>query len=161
MPSFDIVSRTNLAEIDNAIDGIRREISQRFDFKHSTCTIAHKEGEITIVADDDLKLRQMHELLRAHLTRRKVDADVLDFQTPQKAAGQSLRQTVLVRQGITGDLARTIVKSLKSSKLKVQIAIQGDELRISGKKRNVLQAAIAHVKAMDTDQPLQYVNFRD
>ena len=161
MPSFDIVSKTELPEIDNALNAMRREIEQRFDFKGSKCSIERDGQELTVLADDDLKLRQMHELLKGHLTRRKVDAGALDFQEPEKAAGQSLRQKVIVRQGIAQHIAKKIVKEMKSSKLKVQVAIQGDELRVSGKKRDDLQAAIQAVKDMGLDLPLQYVNFRD
>ena len=161
MPSFDIVSKTELPEVDNALNAMRREIEQRFDFKGSKCSIERNDQELTILADDDLKLRQMHELLKGHLTRRKVDAGALDFQDPEKAAGQSLRQKVIVRQGIAQPIAKKIVKEMKGSKLKVQVAIQGDELRVSGKKRDDLQAAIQAVKAMGLDLPLRYVNFRD
>ena len=153
MPSFDIVSRTDLAEVENALQNMRREIDQRYDFKGSSCTIERNEASLTIRADDDLKLKQMHELLKGHLTRRKIDAGVLDFKTPEAAAGTSVRQTVEVRQGIAQDLAKRIVK--------VQVAIQGDELRVSGKKRDDLQAAMAVAKDLDLGMPLQFVNFRD
>lgn len=161
MPSFDIVSKTELTEVDNAINGARREIETRFDFKGSKCTIERKEETITLLADDDMKLKQMQELLRGYVTRRKLDAGALEFKDPEKASGNAVRQQVLVKQGIDQKLAKEIVKSLKDSKLKVQAAIQGDELRITGKKRDDLQAAIAHVKGMKIEQPLQYVNFRD
>ena len=161
MPSFDIVSRTELPEVDNALNAMGREISQRFDFKGSKCSIEREAEVLTILADDDLKLRQMHELLKGHLTRRKVDAGALDFKEPEKAAGQSVRQKVEVRQGVPQELAKKIVKEMKSSKLKVQVAIQGDELRVTGKKRDDLQAAIQAIKDMGLDLPLQYVNFRD
>ncbi|MDJ0949014.1 MAG: YajQ family cyclic di-GMP-binding protein [Alphaproteobacteria bacterium] len=161
MPSFDIVSKTELPEVDNALNAMRREMGQRFDFKGSNCAIDREGGVLTIVADDDLKLRQMHELLQGHLARRKVDHKVLDYQTPEKAAGQSLRQKVSIRQGIDTELARRIVKSVKGGKFKVQTAIQGDELRVSGKKRDDLQSVIAHVREMGIDLPLQFVNFRD
>ena len=161
MPTFDIVSKAELSEVENAINGMRRDIDQRYDFKGSNCSIERKDAELTILADDDMKLRQMHELLQANLARRKLDPKVLDYQTPEKAAGASVRQKVVVRQGVAQDLARKIVKELKGSKLKVQVAIQGDELRVTGKKRDDLQDAIALVKEMDADQPLQYVNFRD
>lgn len=161
MPSFDIVSRTDLPEVDNALGAMQREMGQRFDFKGAKCSIAREKDVLTILADDDLKLKQMHELLKGHLTRRKVDAGALDFKTPEKAAGQSLRQRVVVQQGVPQELAKKIVKELKNSKLKVQAAIQGDELRVTGKKRDDLQNAIALVKDMKLDLPLQYVNFRD
>src|SRR6266581_2623651 len=139
MPSFDVVSKLDLAEVDNALAGMSREIATRFDFKGSTCSIKREEGAMTVLADNDLKLKQMHELLKTHLTRRKVDAAALEFKPPEKASGNAVRQ-------------------IKDSKLKVQVAIQGDELRVSGKKRDDLQAAIAHLRAVKTEQPLQYVN---
>ena len=161
MPSFDIVSRLDLAEVDNALAGMMREIATRFDFKNSKSTISRAEGALTILADDDLKLKQMHELLKTHLARRKVEPGVLDFQTPEKAAGQSLRQTVALRQGIDAELARRLAREIKDSKLKVQAQIQGAELRVTGKKRDDLQAAIAMLRALKVEQPLQYVNFRE
>lgn len=161
MPSFDVVSKTDMAEVDNALNGMTREIGQRFDFKGSKCGIERKDSELTILADDDLKLRQMHELLRVYLTRRNVDPGALEFKTPEKASGNMLRQAVVVRQGIDKDLAKTVVKHIKDSKLKVQAAIQGDELRISGKKRDDLQEAIVVIRAIEIEQPLQFVNFRD
>lgn len=161
MPSFDIVSKTDLAEVENAINGMRREIETRFDFKGSKCTIERKDELLTMLADDDLKLKQMQELLKGYITRRKLDAGALDFKPPEKATGNSLRQVVQVKQGIEQTLAKDIVRSIKDSKLKVQVSIQGDELRVSGKKRDDLQTAIQHVREMKILQPLQYVNFRD
>lgn len=161
MPSFDIVSKTDFGEIDNALQNVEREIAQRYDFKGSRCTIERKEQEITINADDELKLKQMHELLQGHLARRKVDPGVLDYKEPEKAAGQSVRQKVAIRQGIDKDLGKRIVKEIKGSGLKVQVAIQGDELRVSGKKRDDLQAAIAAMRDHDFGIPLQFTNFRD
>lgn len=161
MPSFDIVSRLDLAEIDNAIAGIDREITTRFDFKGSKCQVKREEGALSLVADDDLKLRQMHELLKVHLTRRKVDPGALEFKTPEKASGNTIRQSIVLRQGVDADLARKLVRSLKDSKLKVQVAIQGTELRVTGKKRDDLQAAITVLRGLKVEQPLQYLNFRD
>jgi uncharacterized protein YajQ (UPF0234 family) len=161
VPSFDIVSRVDLAEVDNAVAGINREIATRFDFKGSKCNIERKEGEITVVADDDLKLKQMHELIKVHLTRRKVEPGALDYQNPEKAAGNTLRQTIALRQGIDATLARQLVREIKDSKLKVQAAVQGGEVRITGKKRDDLQEAIALVRGLKIEQPLQYLNFRE
>ena len=161
MPSFDIVSKTDLEEVDNAVAGIMREIGTRFDFKGSKCSVTRSEETLTVLADDDLKLKQMHELMKVYFIRRKIDPGALDYKPPEKATGNSLRQTVLVKQGIASDLAKKIVKEIKDKKLKVQAAIQGDELRISGKKRDDLQDAIALVRGMKIEQPLQYVNFRD
>jgi uncharacterized protein YajQ (UPF0234 family) len=161
VPSFDIVSRIDLAEVDNALAGIKREITTRFDFKGSKCAIDRNEAEIAVTADDDLKLKQMHELLKVHLTRRKVEPGALDFKTPEKAAGNTLRQAIALKQGIDADLARRLVREIKDSKLKVQAAVQGGELRITGKKRDDLQAAIGLVRGLKIEQPLQYLNFRE
>jgi uncharacterized protein YajQ (UPF0234 family) len=161
MPSFDIVSKLDLAEVDNALAGMTREIATRFDFKGSKCTIERQEGALTVNADDDLKLKQMHELLKTYLTRRKVDAAALEFKTPEKASGNTVRQTIELKQGIDKDLGKRLVREIKDSKLKVQVAIQGDELRVTGKKRDDLQEAIAHIRALKIEQPLQYVNFRE
>lgn len=161
MPSFDIVSKTDLNEVDNAIANMQREMEQRYDFKGSKCRIEREDAEITLNADDDLKLKQMHELLQGHLARRKIDAGVLDYRKEEPAAGQAVRQKAVIRQGVDKDLARRLVKEIKGAKLKVQVAIQGDELRVTGKKRDELQAAIAHIKGLDLGQPLQYVNMRD
>lgn len=161
MPSFDIVSRLDLAEVDNAIAAIEREIATRFDFKGSKCTVKRDEAAINLVADDDLKLKQMHELLKVHLTRRKVDPAALEFKPPEKASGNTMRQAVVLRQGVDADLARALVRGIKDSKLKVQIAVQGAELRVSGKKRDDLQAAIVVLRGLKVEQPLQYLNFRD
>ena len=161
MPSFDIVSRTDIPEVDNAVSSAMREIGTRFDFKGSKCSVERKDETLTILADDELKLKQVQELLRGHLAKRKVDAGSFDFQTPEKAFGNSLRQTVAIKQGIERELAQQIVKMIKGSKTKVQVAIQGDELRVTGKKRDDLQAAIALIKDSKITQPLQYVNFRD
>ncbi|CAN0428941.1 unnamed protein product [Phaeothamnion confervicola] len=161
MPSFDIVAKTDLAEVDNAVQNMVREITTRYDFKGSKCTIERKDEVLTLNADDDLKLKQMHELLQGHMARRKIEAGVLEYKDPEKAAGQSVRQTVIIKQGIDKELAKKIVKDLKETKLKVQAAIQGDEVRVTGKARDDLQDAIAAVKAMKTELPLQFVNFRD
>lgn len=161
MPSFDIVSRVDLSEVDNAIAGITREITTRFDFKGSKCAVERSEGEITLVADDDLKLKQMHELLKVHLTRRKVEPGALDYKAPEKAAGNTVRQAIALKQGIGADLARQLVREIKDSKLKVQAAVQGGELRVSGKKRDDLQSAITLIRGMKIEQPLQYINFRE
>jgi len=161
MPSFDVVSRLDLAEVDNALAGMSREIATRFDFKGSNCSIKREEGAMTVLADDDLKLKQMHELLKVHLTRRKVEPGALDYKPPEKAAGNTVRQTIALRQGIDADLARRLVREIKDSKLKVQAAVQGGELRVSAKKRDDLQAAITLVRGLKLEQPLQYVNFRE
>ena len=161
MPSFDIVSRIEVAEVDNALAGITREIGTRFDFKGSKCKIELQEGALNVIADDELKLKQMHELLKVHMTRRKVDPAALEYKPPEKASGNTLKQTIILRQGVDANLARQLIREIKDSKLKVQVSIQGDELRVTAKKRDDLQAAIAVARAMKIEQPLQYVNFRD
>ncbi len=161
MPAFDIVSKTEITEVDNALAGMRREIETRFDFKGSKCSIERKENALTLLADDDLKLKQMHELLKTYMTRRKLDAGALEFKDVEKASGNSVRQVVNVKQGIDQTLAKKIVKAIKDAKMKVQASIQGDELRVTGKKRDDLQDAIQLVKGLKIEQPLQYVNFRD
>ena len=161
MPSFDIVSEVDTAEADNAVQNVQREISTRYDFKGSKSTIEMADGVITIFADDDMKLRQMHEILQGNMQKRGIEPGSLDYQKEEPAAGQSVRQRVLLKQGIDKELAKKIVKAIKGEKLKVQAAIQGEELRITGKKRDDLQDVIAFVKAMKNEQPLQFKNFRD
>jgi len=138
-----------------------REIGTRFDFKDSKCKIERTDETLQIVADDDMKLRQVQELLRGYLAKRKVEAGAFDFAKPEMASGNTMRQTVTIKQGVEREIAQQIVKAVKSSKLKTQVAIQGDELRVSGKKRDALQDAIELVKGLKIKQPLQYVNFRD
>ena len=161
MPSFDIVSRIDLAEVDNSVAAMKREIGTRFDFKGSKCSIERQEGILTILADDELKLKQMHELLKVHLTRRKVDPAALEYKTPEKASGNTLKQVIVLRQGVDANLAKQLIREIKDSKLKVQVSIQGEELRVTGKKRDDLQASINLARGLKIEQPLQYVNFRD
>ena len=161
MPSFDIVSKTELSEVDNAINGVVREISTRFDFKGSKCTVERKDETITLLADDEQKLGQMQELLTVYFTRRQLDTKALEFKPAERAAGDAQRQLVVVKQGLSQEISKKIIKAVKDQKMKVQASIQGDELRITGKKRDDLQEAIAMVKKMDIELPLQYVNFRD
>lgn len=161
MPSFDVVSKTDLAEVDNALQNLQREISQRYDFKGSKSHVERQEHDLVIHADDDLKLKQMHELLQGHLAKRKIEPGVLDYKSVEKAAGQSVRQTVTIKTGIDKELAKRLVKDIKAGKFKVQVAVQGDELRVSGKKRDDLQEVIAFLKSQPIEQPLQFVNFRD
>ena len=161
MPSFDIVSRTEIPEVDNAIQGAMREIGTRFDFKGSMCTIERTDETLQLTADDDMKLRQVQELLRGYLAKRKVDAGAFDFGTPEMASGNTVRQTVTIKQGVDREIAQKIVKAIKGAKMKTQVAIQGDEVRVSGKKRDDLQNAIALIKDLKIAQPLQYINFRD
>lgn len=161
MPSFDIVSKTDLAEVQNSLDGVLREIQNRFDFKGSKSTIERKENEITILTEDKVKLAQLQEMIKGYFVRRKLDPGALDWGKEEGAAHGNLRQVVKVKQGIDQELSKKIVKAIKDSKMKVQPSIQGDELRISGKKIDDLQDCIRMVKGLKIEQPLQYVNFRD
>ena len=161
MPSFDVVSRTDLMEVDNAINGVKREIKQRFDLAGTKCDIERIDNTLTMIADDTMKLTQVENLLRENLARRKVDQGAFAFKATENATGETIRRTISIRQGIDADLGRKITKAVKGTKIKVQVSIQGSELRVSGKKRDDLQETIAFIKEMKIEQPLQYVNFRD
>ena len=151
MPSFDIVSKTDMTSVDNALQGVVKEMQVRYDFKGSKSEIS-KEGEvILIIADDELKRRQVEELLLTHLTRKGVDTAALEFGKTEQAGGNTVRQTVTVNQGVQRDVAQKIVKAIKSSKLKTQASIQGDEVRVTGKKRDDLQATMTMIKELDAD----------
>jgi uncharacterized protein YajQ (UPF0234 family) len=161
MPSLDVVSKTNIAEVDNVVTGIAREVAQRFDLKGRMCSIERSGNTLTVTADDDMLLRQMHDLVYTYCARRGVDSGFLDFKPPQNATKGSLNQEIVIRQGIDQAVGKQIIKMIKGTNLKVQVAIQGDELRISGKKRDDLQLTIESIKEMKITLPLQYINFRD
>lgn len=163
MATFDIVSKIDLQEVDNAINSVLREIGNRYDFKGVKYSIENDKdkNQLTIVAESNYALEQIQGSLKVHITRRDMDAKALDFITPEKASGGSLRQVVKIKQGIDQDVAKKIIKEIKATKMKVQAAIRGDELRITGKKRDDLQEAMALVKDMKLDLPVQFVNFRD
>ncbi len=160
MPSFDVVSDFDQHEVVNAVDQANREVNTRFDFK-GTGSKYELEGQlITLTSQSDFQLNQMLDILRQKLTRRGIDIDCMKEEEPEITLNQA-RQNVLLRKGIEMLLAKSLVKTLKGSKLKVQAAIQGDKLRVSGKKRDDLQSAISLLKDTDIDLPLQYENFRD
>lgn len=163
MPSFDIVSKVDHQEVDNAVNSVRREIETRFDFKGGKSSIEWKEGDstITLLADDDTKHKAIVDMLKTHIVKRKLDPKVLDFKGPETASGNMVREDIAIKEGIGADEAKKLTKEIKGSKLKVQATIRGDELRITGKKRDDLQVAIQHVKEMNLDTPLQFINFRD
>ncbi len=161
MPSFDIVSEVNQVEVRTAVDQANKEISTRFDFKGSDARVEPAEGTLTLYADDDFKLKQVTDIVTGKLTKRGVDVRALKFGDAQKVSGNKVKQVVTVRTGIEQELAKKIVKLVKDSKLKVQASIQGDAVRVSGAKRDVLQETIALVKKAVTDFPLQFGNFRD
>lgn len=161
MPSFDVVSKTDLMEVDNAINGVQREIKQRYDLAGTKCDISRSDDSVTILADDSMKLGQVEDLLRKYLVQRKVDPAAFEFQEPQDASGSSLRENVTIKQGIDTELGKKISKAVRDTKLKVQVRIQGKELRVSGKTRDDLQTTIQFIKDMEVEQPLQYINFRN
>ena len=161
MPSFDVVSEANLVEVRNAIEQANKEISNRFDFKGSDARIEQAERELVAYADDDFKLGQVRDVLLAKFARRNVDVRFLDYGDVQKVGGDKVRQPITVRHGVAGDLAKKIVRLVKDSKLKVQASIQGDTVRVTGAKRDDLQAAMALIRKEVADLPLTFDNFRD
>jgi len=161
MPSFDIVSRVDFQEIDNAIANALREITNRYDFKGSNTTVERSEKVITIVTDDDLKLSQVNDILISHFVRRKLDPLALGKKDKEKAGGDRIRQTISLVEGIEQDIAKKITSEIKSSKMKVQAKINGNELRIDGKKRDDLQAAMQLIEDLNIGIPVQFINFRD
>lgn len=160
MPSFDIVSEVDLQEVRNAVDQANRVIDTRFDFKGVDARFEHKENEISLKAEQEFQLQQMLDILREKLAKRGVDVKALDVKDPQTSLNAA-RQQVLVQQGIESDVAKKIVKEIKNAKLKVQAQIQGDQVRVTGKKRDDLQKVIAMLREKDYGLPLQFKNFRD
>ena len=161
MPSFDVVSKVDMQEVDNAINQTRKEIAQRYDLKGSKTSIQVEENLIHIVSDDDFKVKAAVDILQSKMVRRGVALKALIYGKIEAAAGGLAKQSITVQQGIDTDKARQIVKLVKDSKLKVQSQIQADQVRISGKKRDDLQAVIQLLKAQDLDLPLQFSNYRD
>ena len=161
MPSFDIVSRVDFQEIDNAIANALREITNRYDFKGSNTTVERSEKVITIITDDDLKLSQVNDILISHFVRRKLDPLALGKKDKEKAGGDKIRQTISLVEGIEQDVAKKITAEIKSSKMKVQAKINGNELRIDGKKRDDLQSAMQLIEDLQLGIPVQFINFRD
>jgi uncharacterized protein YajQ (UPF0234 family) len=160
MPSFDIISEVNLHEVANAVDQANREVDTRFDFKGSGANYKLDEPAIALTAETEFQLQQMLDILHAKLAKRGVDIASLDAGEPE-IAGKQARQTVKLIQGIDSVLAKKIVKLVKDSKMKVQAAIQGEKVRITGKKRDDLQECIALLRGAKLEQPLQFDNFRD
>ncbi len=160
MPSFDVVSEIDAHELANAVDQANREISNRFDFKGSDAKIELTDEAMTLSADSDFQIQQMQPIVLQKLTKRGIDISCLDQGEIQRS-GQHAKQVILVRQGIDKETASKIVKTMKASKVKVQAAIQGEQVRISGKKRDDLQEAIAMLKQSELGIPMQYTNFRD
>jgi uncharacterized protein YajQ (UPF0234 family) len=164
MPSFNIVSKLDLQEVDNAIGVVKREIGNRYDFKNIpwSVEIKKKEKEIEINADSEYCLEQIQNSIKGAFVKRSLDPKALEFKEPEKATGKTLRQFAKIKEGIDQENAKKITKAIKQAKLKkVQASIQGEELKVTGNKRDDLQNAIKLVKDMDLPLPLQFVNFRD
>ncbi len=163
MPSFDVVSRVDLQEMDNAVNMAKKEVATRFDFRGSKTEIelVKKDALIRILTEDDMKLRALRDMLITKAVKRGIDTKVFDFSEAERAGGDMLRQEVHIANGIEIETARKVVKLIKDAKLKVQASIQGDEVRVSGKKRDDLQGVIVLLKESDIDIPLQYINMRD
>ena len=161
MPSFDIVSEIDAHELSNAVDQMRREISTRYDFRGSDVVIELKEKTLKVDAESEFQLGQVEEIIYSKLAKRGIDTRCMEKGEPEPR-GRRCLQDFTVREGIDKDLARKIVKLIKETKLKVQAAVQGEQVRVTGKKRDDLQQVMAMLKANDSiDMPLQYTNFRD
>ncbi len=160
MPSFDVVSELNAHEVSNAVDQANRELSQRFDFKDTGARFELEESTVTMHAQVDFQLKQMLEILKLRLGKRGIDLACLDVKEPETTLSAA-RQQVLLKQGIDAETARKISRLVKDSKLKLQAAIQGEKVRITGKQRDDLQAAIKLLRSSKLDLPLQFDNFRD
>ena len=160
MPSFDVVSEVDSQEVTNAVDQAKREVATRFDFKGTNAKFELEENTVTVRAPSEFQIDQMFDILTAKLASRKVNVKCLEREPIQQNVADAW-QLVKVRQGIETELARQLVKMVKQSKLKVQVAIQGDKLRVTGKKRDVLQEVIALLKEADVELPLQFNNFRE
>ena len=163
MPSFDVVSQVNMQEVKNAVDQVSREIAQRYDFKDSNATIElnEKDGSILLHGPDKLRMSAMEEVLRQKLSKRGVSLKSVTFNEAQPAGGDTLKQTVTVKQSLNDEEKKRINKLIKETKLKVTSQIQGDQVRVTGKKRDDLQAAIAQLRASASDLDLQFTNFRE
>ncbi len=163
MPSFDVVSRVDMQEMDNAVYQVKKEVETRFDFRGSKTEVEldKKEGKIRVLTEDDMKLRGLRDMLLSKVVKRSIDPEALDFGKPEKAGGDMVRQEISIANGIDIDTARKVVKLIKETKIRVQAAIQGEEVRVSGKKRDDLQDVINALKEADLGMPLQFVNFRE
>lgn len=161
MPSFDTVCEADLVEVKNAVENTAKEIGTRFDFKGTAAKIEVKDTEITLVGDAEFQLTQIEDVLRNKLTKRSVDVRFLELGDVQKMGGDKVKQVIKVRNGIESELAKKIQRLLKDSKLKIQAAIQGESVRVTGAKRDDLQAAMALIKKDIADVPLSFNNFRD
>lgn len=160
MPSFDIVSEIDLVEVKNAVDNANRELDTRFDFRGVEASFELKDNTVVMAAEAEFQLQQMLDILRSKCVKRNVDTSAIDAQSFEHS-GKTYKQNILFKQGIEQPMAKKIIKLLKDKKIKVQASIQGEQVRVTGKKRDDLQTAIAEVKQADLGQPFQYNNFRD
>ncbi len=162
MPSFDIVSQIDLQEVDNAINNVRKEVMTRYDFRGVTTEIDlnRKDKKLTLLTGDDMKIKALRDMLISHFTRRKVDSACLEFSEPEPTSKGQLKQEIKLREGIDKDTAKKMVKMIKGSKVKVQAAIQDEQVRVTGKKLDDLQAVIQLMRDSKFDMPLQYVNMK-
>ena len=161
MPSFDIVSKIDMQEVNNAIANSMKEIKQRYDFKGSISNLEIKDQSIILETEDELKAKQVNDLLTGHLVKRKVDPKAINLKSTEKASGNTIRQVYELIEGIDQKASKKVISEVKNSKLKVQVKIQGDELRVSGAKRDDLQKVIEIAKGLKLELPLQFLNFRD
>lgn len=163
MPSFDIVSKINFQEVDNAVNSVMRELTNRYDFKGAqfSVTVDQKENTIKIEAPDDYKLGAIRDSIKSFGVKRGIDPKAFDFQKEEAASGNTLRQLVKLRNGIDQETAKKIVKDIKEKKLKVQASIRGDEVRVEGKNRDDLQMVMGMLRSANYDTPLQFINLRD
>ena len=161
MPSFDIISSADIQEVRNAVDQVKRELGSRYDFKGTKASVELNEFLITVIADDSMRLKAVNEILREKLAKRKVSLKCVEFKDPQSAGGDMLKEEVLVKQGLKDEELKKINKEIKNIKLKVNSQIQGDQVRVTGKKRDDLQSVIAHLKRTMSDLELQFTNFRE
>ncbi|MFL7033350.1 YajQ family cyclic di-GMP-binding protein [Vibrio lentus] len=160
MPSFDIISEVEAVELRNAVDNANRELSTRFDFRGVEASFDYKDESVKLTAQDDFQLKQMRDILRSNLTKRNVAPNAMEAKAADQT-GRTWHQTVIFKQGIETDVAKKIVKLIKDNKVKVQASIQGDKVRVTGKKRDDLQAVMALVRSGELGQPFQFDNFRD
>jgi len=161
MPSFDVVSEADMIEVKNAVEQSNKEITTRFDFKGSSAKVEQKDNELTAFADSDFQLSQVRDVLINKMSKRKVDVRFLDEGKIEKIGGDKVKQVIKVKNGIETEDAKKIVKVLKESKMKVQASIQGESVRVTGAKRDDLQAAMAMLRKDVPDMPLEFNNFRD
>ena len=161
MPSFDIVNKINIEAFKNSVNAVNRETSTRYDFKGSESKIEEKDNDYYIIADSNLKLKQIKEILSNHLVRQTVNTKSISFGKEEKESGNKIKQDILIQDGISKEIAQDLIKKLKSQKLKIQSSIQGDQIRVSGKKRDDLQEAINFLKDLDLSIPVSFINFRD